>query len=144
MSINAYEASLFCLMASYGESQYLKALKSNTEKYIWFQEKKDFLEGQGWIAQFNSEQFNITDHGYFGVAYAKINDNGQFDIVFAHRQTCFSFDANGVGNIIADAQIAMGNSPAILGSSSKYINTVLTEIENAGFQIGGISHTGFS
>lgn len=88
-------------MAENEESRILSKLTSKErEKH---NTRKLRLEQCGWVAYQNSEKQCVRAHGYFGVAYYRIDPTTQTaEVVFAHRAT--RFDER--DSIIADIAIA--------------------------------------
>lgn len=143
MPITNYEAALISVMSSHRATKYISCLQGNTlSKH---HERAQYLEKQGWITLPTSEELTINEQGYFGVAYYRENDDETIEVAFGHRGTCFGFDADGIGNILADIEIAQQKSPKILSSAIKYILDSLNNLsKNMGREISRITNTGFS
>jgi hypothetical protein len=156
---NDYEYLLFCSMASSLHSACLTHIRGET--LTKHQERKSFLEQKGWIALSTSEQFGVSNHGYFGVAYCKLNKTDKTaKVVIAHRGTCFNgIDSRNaptsIGNLLADIEIADGRAPGILQESvfsyitklfksNFYDNTITDQIKLGKYTVTEVMHTGFS
>ena len=149
MPITTYECLLISIMSLHRASNYLDALKDDAK--ITHERREKYLRDYGWKQLITSEEHNITAHGYFGVAYYRINSNGTAEVAFGHRGTCFGLSDEGKGNVLADIEIAQQKQPKILTQAAYlYVDKILPNPTNgSGWEIEGIpithiTHTGFS
>lgn len=155
MPTTVLEYALICRMSSYREEKYLEDLKGEAKSN--HEDCEAILFQQGWKPLDTSEKLKIKNHGYFGVAYYKIDPiSKEVEIVIAHRGTCFGLDADGLGNVLADIEIAERREPGILREAAFLYTTKLLKhnfysadkaeatISVDGYRVTKITHTGFS
>lgn len=141
-SAEHYEYALMCIMSSHRHSSYLGPLKKQDKEFKKHTSREQYLLDKGWQPLKTSEEYGITQHGYFGVAYYKVRDEG-IEIVVAHRGTCFSE----TGNLVADKEILEREKPKILKEAvSPYEQTLIADFKKTQHskKITRITHTGFS
>lgn len=148
-----YEYALLSKMATNRER--IKYYNLGAADKTLHQQRAATLAELGWIECSTSEDLHEQRHGYYGVAYYKIDPVTQTaEMVIAHRGTCLS-NIDPYGNIVADIEIAKQQEPKILREAAfRYVNKLfnhdfyasdLTQtFEINGYPITKITHTGFS
>jgi hypothetical protein len=123
MATTAYEYALLCVMSSHRESYKLNEL--STADRAKHDHRASTLEQYGWRPLKTSEELGIQRHGYFGVAYYKVDPTtGEVEVVIAHRGTCLT-NTDRFGNILADIEIAQQQTPKILHEAAfPYVNAL--------------------
>lgn len=135
-----YDYALISRMATHNHSEYVDKLKP-AEREVHNQ-RAAYLQQQGWNALPSSEEFDIRDHEYFGVAYYKFDTEARCitDIVIGHRGTQFN-----QANLLADLQIAEKRAPDILLEGAlPYFDALVQYLSKVDIRGIKIIHTGFS